>query len=298
MTNQPQPESDADKLRKRQDKERRKEFEIARKKLIKTLVKEQKSKDKDKNQDPLQKSKPQDADKFKQTRPQDAKKREDKKLKEASKDRRDALKNKPKRTLSQKDKTTNKAVQDDKKARLADHLKEKAASRASLDRQKASLKAEVKALNKLSDVRETVDGEYTAKFSGFQSAIAAGPMGAASTGLRKLDPSVWINMKRAEAGAKVQNKIDPKVAQQLQKIKRVAKDLKLSDFKELRWAQSTKVKATREALASEQKVEHSKLRSKIKEMKTKEKMRDPNRDPSKVDELNMPFRGVGGTGGV
>lgn len=290
--------NDAEKLKKRQDKERRREADAAKKKLIKTLTKEQKPKDKQESKDPLQKLKSQDAEKLKLSRPQGAKKREDKKLKEASQDRRNALKSKPKRTLSEKDKSQNKGVQDEKKARLVEHLKEKEASRARLDLQKSNLKAEVKALNKLSDVRETIDGQYTARFSGFESGIAAGPMGAASTGLRKLSPSIWINMKRAEAGAKVQNKIDPKVAQQLLKIKKVAKDLKLSDFKELRFTQSTKVKATKEVLATEQKIEHSKLRSKIKEIKVREKMRDPNRDPNKIDELNMPFRGVGGTGGI
>lgn len=293
-------ESEADKLKKRQDKERRREAEAAKKRLIKTLTKEHKPKDKE-SKDPLQNTK--DPEALKKPKNQDPTKKGNKRskqLKEASEARRSALKEKPKptRPMGEKDRAANKVSQDEKKARLAAHLKEKAASRASMDKQKASLEAEVKALNRLSEVKETIDGQYTARFSGFESAIAAGPMGATSTGLRKLDPSVWINMKRAEAGAKIQNKIDPHVQKQLAKITKVARDLKSSNLKEFKWAQSVKVKAMKETMISNQKIEHSKLRSKIKEMKVKEKMRDPNREPSKFDELNMPFRGVGGTGGV
>lgn|GEM_PF-1492180 len=303
-------ESDSEKLKKRQDKERRRESEAVRKRLVKAIVKQQKDKLKPKPKPELKKQdtkevaakelSPQDTNREKKTKPQEPKKPDALKLKEASESRRKSVKNvkgKPKRPVSEKEKSLSKAVTDDKKARLSEHLKQKAASRASLDKQKASLEGEVKALNKLSDVRETIDGQYTAKFSGFESAIAAGPMGAASTGLRKLNPSILIDMKRAEAGAKVQNKIEPMVAQKLAKIMKVAKNLKLSGLKEFRSAQTSKVQAMKEALVTDQKIQHSKLRSKIKEMKTKEKMRDPNREPTKVDELNMPYRGVGGTGG-
>lgn len=292
-------DSESDKKRKRQDKKQRSESEAQKKKFAKTLSDHDKQKAKEeKRQKSEFKVKPEDATRLKEKRPQDPRKKEDKKLKEASQSRRESLKQKPKRKVSEKEKAENKVYQDEKKARLAEHFKQKAASRASLERQKAGLEAEVKALNKISDVRETIDGQYTARFSGFESAIAAGPMGATSTGLRKLDPGVWINMKRAEAGAKIQNKLDPQALKALAKIKKVAKDLKLTNFKELKTDLAQKVQATKEALATEQKVEHSKLRSKIKEMKAKEIMRDPNRNPSKFDELNMPHRGVGGTGGV
>jgi hypothetical protein len=297
MTQESQSQSEAEKLKKRQDKERRREAEAVKKKLLKTVKQQQKPKPKEDSKDPLAKPELQEANRPRKDKAQDRQKKDDKKLAEASRARRDAIKKKPK-PKSPKDKAEAKVKEDEKRARLAEHLKQKATSRASLDKQKANLKAEVKALNKLSEVRETVDGQYTARFSGFESAIAAGPMGATSTGLRKLSPSIYLNIKRAEAGAKVQNKIDPKVSQQLQKIKKVARDLKLSDFKELSWAKVSKVQAVKEVVATEQKVEHSKLRSKIKEIKLKERMRDPNRDPSKFDELNMPLRGVGGTGGV
>ncbi|MBA4026684.1 MAG: hypothetical protein C0473_00430 [Cyanobacteria bacterium DS3.002] len=303
-------ESDSEKLRKRQDKERRRESEAVRKRLVKAIVKQQKEKLKPESKPDLKKQdtkdlvakelNPQDSNQEKKSKRQEPKKPDALKLKEASESRRKGLKGikeKPKRPVSEKEKSLSTAVKDDKKARLSEHLKQKAASRASLDKQKASLEGEVKALNKLSSVRETIDGQYTARFSGFESAIAAGPMGAASTGLRKLNPSILIDMKRAEAGAKVQNKIEPMVAQKLAKIMKVAKNLKLSGLKEFRSAQTSKVQAMKEALVTDQKIQHSKLRSKIKEMKTKEKMRDPNREPTKVDELNMPYRGVGGTGG-
>ena len=304
-------ESDSEKLKKRQDKERRRESEIVRKRLIKAIAKQQKEKLKlkpdlkkqDTKEVAEKELKPQDANRPRENKHQEPKKPEAKKLKEASESRRKGLraakepKNKPTRPVSEKEKSISKAVRDDKQARLSEHLKQKAATRASLDKQKASLEGEVKALNKLADVRETIDGQYTAKFSGFESAIAAGPMGAASTGLRKLNPSILINMTRAEAGAKVQNKIEPMVAQKLAKILKVAKNLKLSGLKEFRSAQTSKVQAMKDAIVTDQKIQHSKLRSKIKEMKTREKMRDPNRETTKFDELNMPFRGVGGTGG-
>lgn len=298
MTQEPQSESE--KLKKRQEKDRRREAEAVKKKLLKATKQEQKPKAKEDSKDPLSKPESQKPNRPKKDKAQDRQKQSDKKLAEASRNRRDALKGKPKQK-SPKDKADAKVKEDEKKAKLAEHLKQKAMSRAAMDRQKANLKAEVKALNRLSEVRETVDGEYTARFSGFESAIAAGPMGATSTGLRKLSPSIYLNIKRAEAGAKIKNKIDPKLSQQLQKIKKVARDLKLTDLKELSWAKENKaqaVKAVKDVVATEQKVEHSKLRSKIKEIKLKERMRDPNRDPNKIDELNMPFRGVGGTGGV
>lgn len=292
-------DSESEKKRKREDQKPRRESEAQKKKFAKTLTSHNKEKAKEEKRQKTEfKLKPEDANRLKKDKPQDPRKKEEKKLKEASQSRREALKEKPKRKVSEKEKAENKVYKDEKKARLAEHFKQKAASRASLEKQKAGLESEIKALNKISDVRETIDGQYTAKFSGFESAIAAGPMGATSTGLRKLDPSVWINMKRAEAGAKVQNKLDPQTMKVLAKIKKVAKDLKLTNIKNLKSDLSQKVQATKEVLATEQKIEHSKLRSKIKEMKTREIMRDPNRNPSKFDELNMPHRGVGGTGGV
>lgn len=77
------------------------------------------------------------------------------------------------------------------------------------------------------------------------------------------------------------------VAQKLLKIMKVVKNLKLFGLKEFRTAQTSKVQAMEETLVADQKIQLSKLRSKIKEMKTKEKMRDPNREATKVKELKM-----------
>jgi hypothetical protein len=228
-----------------------------------------------------------------------AKKPINRKLEEASSARKKAAAPKPTRPASEQKRAFAKAVRDDKQSRLSTHLQQKAKSRETLDKQRLSLEAEVKALNNLSNVKDTVDGQYTAKFSGFQSAIAAGPMGATSTGLRKLDPSIWINMQRAELGARIKNKIEPKVLQQMAKIGKIARDLKLSNIKEMKSARmESTVKVAKEANAEMKKIVNSKLRMKIKEIKEKERMRDPNRDPGKFEELNMPFRGVGGIGGT
>jgi hypothetical protein len=43
---------------------------------------------------------------------------------------------------------------------------------------------------------------------------------------------------------------------------------------------------------------NSKLRQKLKDMKEREIMRDPNRNPGKFEEVNLPARGVGGMGGM
>ncbi|MBU6454357.1 MAG: hypothetical protein KGS72_21495 [Cyanobacteria bacterium REEB67] len=275
---------------KAKEKKRSRQSEAERKKVFKQAEKRQK------------KSAKEDA-KTTEPRPkqnaQGNEKPANKKLKEVSTERKKALTPKARRPTSEKQKAISKAVQEDKKSRLSTHLQEKAKSRQTLEKQRLSLEAEVKALNNLSNVKDTVDGQYTAKFSGFQSAIAAGPMGATSTGLRKLDPSIWINMQRAELGAKIQNKIEPKVLQQMAKIGKIARDLKLSNLKELKSARmESTVKVAKEANAEMKKIVNSKLRSKIKEIKEKERMRDPNRDPNKFEELNMPFRGVGGIGGT
>jgi hypothetical protein len=268
------------------------------KKPVKQVEKQHKPVSREESKAVAPREQPKDPAKPKADKALVAKKQINKKLKEASSARKKVIAPKSKRPVSEKQKSISKVMRDDKKSRLSTHFQQKAKSRESLEKQRLSLESEVKALTNLSNVKDTVDGQYTAKFSGFQSAIAAGPMGATSTGLRKLDPSIWINMQRAELGAKVQNRIEPKVLQQMAKIGKIARDLKLSNLKEIKGSKmASTVNVAKEANAEMKKIVNSKLRSKIKEIKEKERMRDPNRDPNKFEELNMPFRGVGGIGG-
>lgn len=293
-------ENPDDKLKKRKKKKLSRQSDAEKRKLVKQLDKRKKTANRpDPKTAKPKEPKPKEPEKGDDKKAQVPKKPVNKKLKAVSSERMKAVAPKNKRPVSEKQKSISKAMRDDKTSRLSTHLQQKAKSRESLEKQRLSLESELKALNNLSNVKETIDGQYTAKFSGFQSAIAAGPMGATSTGLRKLDPSIWINMQRAELGAKVQNKIEPKVLQQMAKIGKIARDLKLSNLKEIKSAklQST-VNVAKEANAEMKKIVNSKLRSKIKEIKEKERMRDPNRDPNKFEELNMPFRGVGGIGGT
>jgi len=294
-------ESKEEKLKKKNEQKRVRESDTLKKKLTKQIQKSQpfeKAKPKEfiaKQKNPV---KPEKLDGDKAMKPQEKPKPVDKKLKEGSALRRKLLKAKPgKRQVSEKEKALSKSVTDDKKARLSNHLQEKAKSRESLDKQRQSLQAEVKALSKLETVKESSGTEYTAKFSGFQSAIAAGPMGAASTGLRKLNPSILIDMKRAEAGAKVQNKIDPQIALRMASLGKIARDLKIGNLKEVKAPKVEKtVSVAKEANSEMTKIVNSKLRMKIQEVK--DRLKEPNRNPSKFDELNMPFRGVGGVGGI
>lgn len=276
---------------KRKEKKRSREADAQKKKFTKQVERSQ-SVEKQKN-DPKQVDKP---DGSKDMRPRQETKPVDKKLKEGSELRKKLLKTKSKREASEKERAISKAVRDDKKARRSNHLQEKAQGREALAKQQQGLQAEIRALNKLESVKESSGTEYTAKFSGFQSAIAAGPMGAASTGLRKLDPAMLINMARDEIGARVQKKLDPKIALKMEQLTTIARDLKTSNMKEPAQKAMPTVHVEREPDAAIKRIVNSKLRMKIREMKDRQK--EPNRNPSKFDELNMPFRGVGGVGGI
>jgi len=219
------------------------------------------------------------------------------KLKLASAERRKGVYPKDKRDKSVEEKRDNRSMNEEKQARLSAQFEKKAQSRDTLAKQRASLESEVKAMNKMAEVRSTIDSQYTAKFSGFESMISAGPRGATSTGLRSLDPASAIKMARAEIGARLKNKIDPKVQMAIAKISKIARDLKVANLKDNKLGVGARVGA--DVKSAEEKIVNSKLRSKLKAMKEREIMRDPNRNPSKFDELNMPTRGVGGsTGGM
>lgn len=223
----------------------------------------------------------------------------DRKLENASEARRKNAGLGKNKTVSEKSKQFEGQVRAGKKEILKEHLERKAKQRADLTEQKASLQKEIKAMNKIAEVRETVDTQYTAKYSCWESAISVGAKGAASTGLRKLDPSIAINLARQQAGASLKAKLEPKVQAQLAKIASFARDLKIANVKALKEPVVAKAgPMPKDPAAASQKIVNSELRQKLKDMKEREIMRDPNRNPGKFEEVNLPARGVGGLGGI
>lgn len=221
----------------------------------------------------------------------------DRKLAAASESRRKSVGNGRTKSVSEKSRQFEGQIRAGKKAILKEHFEQKAQQKANLIEQKASLQKEIKTMNKIAEVRETVDTQYTAKYSCWQSPISVVGKGAASTGLRKLDPSIAINLARAQAGAAMKAKLEPKVQAQVAKLVTIARDLKISNVRTVKEPVAAKVvPVVKEQAAVGQKIVNSKLRQKLKDMKEREIMRDPNRDPGKFEEVNM--RGVGGLGGI
>lgn len=203
------------------------------------------------------------------------------------------------KSVSEKSRQFEGQIRAGKKTILKEHLEEKTRQRTNLIEQKASLQKEIKAMNKIAEVRETVDTQYTAKYSCWQSPISVVGRGAASTGLRKLDPSIAINLARQQAGASLKAKLEPKVQAQMAKLVTIARDLKISNLKTVKEPVAVKVgPVAKEQEAVSRKIVNSKLRQKLKDMKEREIMRDPNRDPGKFEEVNLPPRGISGFGGL
>jgi hypothetical protein len=199
------------------------------------------------------------------------------------------------RRKSAAEKSSNRNLKQSKAEGRQTNKAEKQGQAERLKSQKAGLVKELAALNKMAQIRETVDSQYTVKFGAMDSAVAAGPRGAASGGLRKLTPDIAINLLSQQNAAKVQLKLDPKIAQVLSKLGKIARELKLDNIKMPSMGKSSGARLGPGAATqkSNSGIENSKLRSKIREVKEKEIMRDPNRNPSKFEELNMPFRGMG-----
>jgi hypothetical protein len=160
--------------------------------------------------------------------------------------------------------------------------------------QKINLEKQLKVQNRIAQVRDTIDGEYTAKFSGFESALAAGPRGATSGGLRKLSPSILFDRLGQNNAQKFQAKIDIKTAQAAGALTKYVKGLKVKAAK-MKGAGKTSaaVVIPSEAPQSKATIAVSKTRMAIASIVSKENGRDPNRNPNKFSELNMPFRGMG-----
>lgn len=101
---------------------------------------------------------------------------------------------KSKRKRGAKEKLMARAVNQDRAARWSNYYQEKAEQRAHLEGQRENLKAQKRALNKYEKERETVDGQYSEIWGADKSAIAAGPMGAATGGLRPLGANQFVKL--------------------------------------------------------------------------------------------------------
>lgn len=152
---------------------------------------------------------------------------------------------------------------------------------------KENLKKQLNEQRKIEGQRETVDGAYTEKWGASLSAIAAGPMGAGSGGLRDLGPNEALRL--------IKIGMSQMKAQKLQKAEiakggETQRDLAVEQSKLVDNKEATgKGKGAGEKTGiSEEEVrdrqEADSFLKEIKERKKKEADRDQSRDPDRFDE--------------
>lgn len=152
---------------------------------------------------------------------------------------------------------------------------------------KENLKKQLTEQRKIEGQRETVDGAYTEKWGASLSAIAAGPMGAGSGGLRDLGPNEALRL--------IKIGMSQMKAQKLQKAEiakggEAQRDLAVEQSKLVDNKEATgKGKGAGEKTGiSEEEVrdrqEADSFLKEIKERKKKEADRDQSRDPDRFDE--------------
>jgi hypothetical protein len=100
----------------------------------------------------------------------------------------------PRRKRTAEEKLMNRDVRLDRSARWDNYYNEKSEQRQHLEGQRENLKAQKRSLDKYEKERETVDGQYSEIWGADKSAIAAGPMGAASGGLRPLGANQFVRL--------------------------------------------------------------------------------------------------------
>ena len=100
----------------------------------------------------------------------------------------------PRRKQSAREKLLDRAVQQNRSKDWDNYYKEKFDQRERLQEERANLQAQKRALNKFEKERETVDGQYSEIWGADKSAIAAGPRGAASGGLRPLGANQIVKL--------------------------------------------------------------------------------------------------------
>jgi hypothetical protein len=177
-----------------------------------------------------------------------------------------------------------------------------------LKAQKENLQKQRTELSKIERERPTVDGQYTEKWGASKSALAAGPMGATSGGLRDLGPNEALRLiKIGISDAKVRKEQKEEVARagksQLDLAEKnkglvdnkVTTELKVPPKPESKLASKTdpqpEPKKEAPTTQSPERGEQQKLSKEaesflreIEERKQKERDRDPNRDPGSFDE--------------
>lgn len=158
---------------------------------------------------------------------------------------------------------------------------------------KENLKKQLNEQRKIEGQRETVDGAYTEKWGASLSAIAAGPMGAGSGGLRDLGPNealrlIKIGMSQMKA-RKLQKAEIAKGSEAQRDL--AAEQSKLVDNREAtgKDAGAGKEKDTSKesgisAEEARDRQEADSFLKEIKERKKKEADRDQSRDPDRFDE--------------
>ncbi len=100
----------------------------------------------------------------------------------------------PRRKQSAREKLMERVVRQDRSERWNNYYKEKSDQRERLETEKANLQGQKRALNKFEKERETVDGQYSEIWGADKSAIAAGPKGAATGGLRPLGANQLVKL--------------------------------------------------------------------------------------------------------
>ncbi|MFA7340608.1 MAG: hypothetical protein WC028_27740 [Candidatus Obscuribacterales bacterium] len=150
---------------------------------------------------------------------------------------------------------------------------------------KENLKKQLNEQRKIEGQRETVDGAYTEKWGASLSAIAAGPMGAGSGGLRDLGPNEALRLiKIGMSQMKAQKLQKAEIAKGGEAQRDLAvEQTKLVDNREATGNDVGKGTGISAGEAQDRQEADSFLKE-IKERKKKEADRDQSRDPDRFDE--------------
>lgn len=150
--------------------------------------------------------------------------------------------------------------------------------------------------------RSTVDGEYTEIWGADKSAIAAGPMGAASGGLRPVGPSQFFKI--------VQKQLNDVAFRQSLQEEAKARQAAAKDMAEIKrlcagsmgsWTESSIEKEIsklgKEPIYKEvTTTEIDRSMTELRTLKHSEYMRNPNRDNRDIEEYQLPGPGAGMNG--
>lgn len=222
----------------------------------------------------------------------------------------DKKEKKSKRKLSAREKRIDRATRLDRASRWDNYHRERALKDERLKAQIANLKGQKSALNKYEKERETVDGQYSEIWGADKSAIAAGPMGAASGGARPLGANQFVKLitqakqnwdakqkQERESAAKTQRELANKLTEE----KKTTKEPTGKEDKPITTGDKSKddkpseksqlfAKEVKEDSGSTSKLETDarELDKDVKNKKKKEQDRDPR--PGADKEREDPFK--------